>query len=183
MSTRQHWCPSAARAARFADLIHVHVPMLEGVARKLELDAAAAADLVQDTLERAWRHFDTLQDAERARPWLMRILRNTWADRVRRRRPEVPIDETHEPAVAAMAAGDELSWWQRVTLDDIRRAIAQLQEPFRSVAELGDLGGHSYREIARRLAIPNATAASRLHRAHCRIRALLQRELGAAESA
>ena len=51
------------------------------------------------------------------------------------------------------------------------------------MAELGDLDGCSYREIARRLAIPSATAATRIHRAHGRIRALLQRELCAAEAA
>jgi len=51
------------------------------------------------------------------------------------------------------------------------------------VAVLHDLHGHSYREVARRLDIPRATAATRLHRAHARIRALLQRELDEAERA
>ena len=134
-----------------------------------------AADLVQDTLERAWRHFDSLQDAERARGWLVRIMRNMWLDQLRRRRTEVPIDEVHEPTAAV---ADEPSWWERVTVEDLRQAIEQLREPYRSVAVMHDLDGHSYREIARRLDIPNATAGTRLHRAHAQLRELLRRRLG-----
>jgi RNA polymerase sigma-70 factor (ECF subfamily) len=173
--------PSGAEGtsrARFQELIAVHTPTLEVVARRLCREPAVAADLVQDTLERAWRHLDSLQDAERARGWLVRIMRNTWFDQLRRRRTEVPIDEVHEPpAVAA----DEPSWWERVTMEDLRQAIEQLKEPYRSVAVLHDLDGHSYREIASRLDIPKATAATRLHRAHTRIRELLQGKLGVGE--
>jgi RNA polymerase sigma-70 factor (ECF subfamily) len=137
-----------------------------------------AADLVQDTLERAWRHIDSLQDEGCARAWLVRIMRNTWLDHLRRRRPEVSIEETHEPSAPV---ADEPSWWEKVTPDDLRGAIEQLKEPFRSVAVLHDLDGCSYKEIAQKLDIPNATAATRLHRAHARIRELLRSKLGGEE--
>ena len=166
--------PSTARRARFLTLVCAHTSALEAAAHRLCPEPAVAADLIQDTLERAWRHLSALQDDERARPWLMRILRNTWIDQVRRRRDEVPIDDAPEPPAAA---ADEPLWWERITVEDLRRTITRLEEPYRSVAALHDLDGHSYRDIARRLAIPNATAATRLHRAHARIRALLQREL------
>jgi RNA polymerase sigma-70 factor, ECF subfamily len=88
-------------------------------------------------------------------------------------RTEVPLAEAHElPA----AAGDEPPRWTRITAADLREAIEQLAEPYRSAAALHDLGGHSYPDIARRLEIPNATAATRLHRAHRRLRTLLQRK-------
>ncbi len=150
--------------------------MHEAVARRLGREPSAAADLVQDTLERAWRRLDSLQDDERARGWRVRIRRNTWNDQRRRRRTEVPIDDVHEPVAAD---GEEPSWWERLTVDDLRQAIARLDEPYRAVAALHDLDGRSYRDIAKLLGIPNATAATRLHRAHARIRALLWRELGA----
>jgi len=172
--------PSPARAARFLALIGAHTPTLEAAARKRCHEPAIVADLVQDTLERAWRRFDSLQDEARARGWLLQILRNAWIDHVRRCRTEISIDEDHEPPVAAP---DEPSWWEQITVEDLRRAIAQLPEPFHSVAVLHDLHGHSYREVARLLDIPRATAATRLHRAHVRIRALLQRELDEAERA
>jgi RNA polymerase sigma-70 factor (ECF subfamily) len=170
--------PAAARRARFAALARAHTGTLEAVARQLCRVAATAADLVQDTLERAWRHLDALQDDERARAWLVRILRNAWLDQLRRRRAEVPLDETHE---AACAPADEPSWWEQITAEDLRRAIEQLAEPYRTVAVLHDVEGRSYREIARLLGIPNATAATQLHRAHVRLRALLRRQLGIEE--
>jgi RNA polymerase sigma-70 factor, ECF subfamily len=185
----QRMCPGppvvsiATKRARFLALVAVHTPTLEVVARRHCREPAAAADLVQDTLERAWRRIDSLH-AEETRAWLLRVMRNTWIDQLRRRRVEVPMDEAPEPrAAVGAAADDELSWRERVTLDDVRQAIEQLEEPYRSVARLHDLEGHSYRDIAQRLAIPNATAATRLHRAHSRIRALLQRKLGPAEPA
>jgi RNA polymerase sigma-70 factor (ECF subfamily) len=156
-------------------MIALHTPTLEVVARKLCREPAVAADLIQDTLERAWRHLDSLHDEACARGWLVRILRNTFLDQLRRRRPEVPIDEAHEPAAAV---ADEPSWWERVTVEDLRQAIEQLKEPYRTAAVMHDLDGHSYREIAAKLDIPSATAATRLHRAHTRIRELLRSKLG-----
>ena len=168
-----------ARRARFPALIAAHTPALEMVARRLCREPAVAADLVQDTLERAWRHLDALQDEERTRGWLVQIMRRTWIDQLRRRRKEVPIDESHE---APAPAPDEPSWWERVTVHDLRWAIEQLKEPFRSVAILHDLDGHSYREIAVRLGIPNTTAATRLHRAHAQLRGLLRCKLDLEDS-
>lgn len=166
------------RAARFHALVGAHTSELRGVARRLCREPPAAADLVQDTLERAWRHLDALHEDARARSWLVRIMRNAWLDQLRRRRAEVSFEEAPEPAAPA-AADEEPPWWARVTRDDLRRAIEQLAEPYRSAAALHDLDGHSYREVARLLGIPTATAATRIHRAHGRLRALLRRELGA----
>jgi RNA polymerase sigma-70 factor (ECF subfamily) len=167
-----------APLARFLALIAVHIPALEVAARRLSREPVAAADLVQDTLERAWRRLDTLQGDEHARGWLLRVMRNTWIDQVRRRRWEVPLDGACEPPAATI---DEPSWWEQVTPPDLREAIGQLREPYRSVAVLHDLDGHGYREIARLLEIPKATAATRLHRAHRQLRVLLQRQLAARE--
>jgi RNA polymerase sigma-70 factor (ECF subfamily) len=164
----------AAKRARFAALIGAHGPRLAAAARRFDREPAAAADLIQDTLERAWRHFDALQDDERARGWLVRIMRNAWLDQLRRRRPEVPIEDEHQPPIPA---SDEPSWWERITIEDLRAAIAELQEPYRSASALHDLEGHSYLEVARRLGIPSTTAATRIHRAHRRIRELLESRL------
>jgi|TARA_Y100000310_G_scaffold20001_2_gene19514 RNA polymerase sigma-70 factor (ECF subfamily) len=39
----------------------------------------APEDLVQDTFLRAWRFFDQLEDPEKAKPWLITILRREYA--------------------------------------------------------------------------------------------------------
>jgi RNA polymerase sigma-70 factor (ECF subfamily) len=159
------------RRVRFDALMAEHTPTLLVVARRMcREDPAAAADLVQDTLERAWRRFDSLQNDDCARPWLVKIMRHLWLDHVRRRRPEVPIEDAEETIVPV---ADEPSRWERVTIEDIRQQIELLPEPFRTVAVLHDIDGKTYREISDHLKIPYATAATRLHRAHQRIKELV----------
>jgi RNA polymerase sigma-70 factor (ECF subfamily) len=160
----------APRRARFDELVTLHTPALTMVARRCCREPFSANDLLQETLLRAWLRFDSLQDESRARAWLVQIMKNIWLDQLRRRRNEVPIDQTAEPAAPPV---DEPSRWEGVTLEDIRDAIAQLEEPFRSVAVLHDVDGLSYRDIAARLEIPYATAATRLHRAHQKIKQLV----------
>lgn len=149
--------------------------MLQAFARRLGCEPATAADLIQDTLERAWRNLDALQDDGRAGAWMTRILRNAWIDQLRRRRTEVPLEDTDEQWLAV----DEPPRWERITMAELRsvieQVIEQLDEPYRSVA-LHDLDGLSYREIARFFDIPDATAATRLHRAHAQIRTILRRQ-------
>jgi RNA polymerase sigma-70 factor (ECF subfamily) len=67
-----------------------------------------------------------------------------------------------------------------VTVDDFHRAIDQLDEPYRSVAIMHDIDQLPNAEIARRLAIPYATVATRLHRAHRQLRHLLRAVLDGA---
>jgi RNA polymerase sigma-70 factor (ECF subfamily) len=166
--------PDATRRARFDKLVVVHAATLDVVARKL-CGSGNAADLVQDAFERAWRSFDSLHDDASARAWLVRILRNAWFDQLRRRHVDVvQIDEIDEPAAAP---SDEPARWERISLNDVRDAIEQLEEPFRTVAVLHDIDGLSYSDIAMRLQIRYATAATRLHRAHARMRELLRTKL------
>lgn len=162
----------ASRRTRFDELVALHTPALTVVARRCCREPFAAKDLLQETFLRAWQRFDSLQDDNRARAWMVQIMKNLWLDQLRRHRNEVSIEDAAEPAAAA---ADEPSRWEGVTLDDIHRAIDQLEEPFRAVAVLHDIDGLSYRDIAGRLDIPYATAATRLFRARQKIK---QRVLG-----
>lgn len=162
-----------ARRQRFAELTARHRGMLLGVAlRFCSRDRAVADDLVQDTLERAWKRFDALQDEARAVPWLVTILHHCWIDVCRKtmRGRQLPMDEVPEPPIVV----EEPSPWQQVTVDDYHRAIDQLHEPYRSVAILHDIDQLSNADIARRLAIPYATVATRLHRARKQLQQLLR---------
>jgi RNA polymerase sigma-70 factor (ECF subfamily) len=63
-----------------------------------------------------------------------------------------------------------------VAAEDVRRAIDELPETFRSVVVLVLVEDLSYREAAEVLSVPIGTVMSRLHRG----RRLLQRALNAA---
>ena len=133
-------------------------------------DRAVADDLVQDAYERAWRNFDSLQDDAKVRPWLVRILHNCWIDACRKPGRDTPV--AHVPDQPATP--EEPSPWQRVTVEDFHRAIEQLAEPYRTVAILHDIEQRSNADIAHRLALPYATVATRLHRAHKQLQRLMR---------
>jgi RNA polymerase sigma-70 factor, ECF subfamily len=162
-----------ARRDRFDRLTAKHRNVLHRVAmRCCSRDRAVADDLVQDTYERAWKRFDLLQDEVRVLPWLIRILHNCWIDACRKSARSAVLSVADVPDRPYTV--DEPSPWQSVTVDDFHRAIEQLREPYRSVAILHDVDQLSNADIARRLAIPYATVASRLHRAHRRLQHLLR---------
>ena len=165
--------------ALFDGLCAKHLVALQAAARQVCRDATVASDLVQDTLERAWRKLSSLQDEAHARAWLIRIMRNAWLDQVRRRKVEVPLEQIEEPSSATV---DEPMDWETLTIEDIRAEIERLDEPFRTVAILHDVDSCSYQEIANRLAIPYATAATRLHRARKMLRTALEHRLRGARS-
>jgi RNA polymerase sigma-70 factor (ECF subfamily) len=159
------------RRERFERLTAGHRGVLLRVAlRFCSRDRAVADDLVQDVYERAWKSFESLHDDARVVPWLIRILRNCWIDACRKRVRVLPMAEVpDQPEVV-----DELSPWQQITIEEFHRAIEKLEEPYRSVAVLHDIEQLPNPEIARRLGIPYATVASRLHRAHKQLQQLLR---------
>src|SRR5204863_3608151 len=54
-------------------------------------------DMVQETLLRAWRARDTLQDPARLKPWLYRIATNACLDELTRRPRRALASDAHPP--------------------------------------------------------------------------------------
>jgi RNA polymerase sigma-70 factor (ECF subfamily) len=65
-------------------------------------------DLVQETLLRAWRAHDTLEDPARLKPWLYRIATNACLDELARRPRRVLASELRPAADPAATAADPL---------------------------------------------------------------------------
>jgi RNA polymerase sigma-70 factor (ECF subfamily) len=163
-----------------------HIHGLYRIALHLTHHRADAEDLVQDTLFRAWRSFDTFRPGTNARAWLATILRHAHFDRHRRdhhREMEVAdvedVDEwylyrrvhdtdefreTGDPAAAFFAA---------LTSDQVTAALQALGPQFREVFVLADLERFSYPEISEILGIPEGTVMSRLSRARHRLQRAL----------
>lgn len=131
-------------------------------------DQALAEDLVQETMLRAWRSLDSLRDEHSAKSWLITILRRELARHLSRQRgEEVDVDSIQLAAVAA--TGDEAD----TDRQDLRHAIAHLEDDYREPLVLQVIMGFSVAEIAQTMNLTTGAVLTRLHRARNKLRELV----------
>jgi RNA polymerase sigma-70 factor, ECF subfamily len=132
-------------------------------------DRSRAEDAVQETLLRAWRHPEVLdQSARSARGWLLTVARNVVIDdyRARKARPEVVYDRVPEGAVADRSDEVLQSWL-------VAEALGRLSQAHREVLFECYYAGRSVAQAAKVLGIPEGTVKSRLHYAMGTLRLIL----------
>jgi RNA polymerase sigma-70 factor (ECF subfamily) len=156
-------------------------PILARIAERLCATAADAADLVQDTVERAMRQ-GLSPDVHNPRAWLTTMMHNLFIDRCRaaaRVPPHEPLDEVHDNVTPLESDNDnDEPAWSRTTIDDVRAALDKIHPTSREVYILHTFERQSYEEIAARLKISRVTVGTRLTRARLRLRKVLVGRLG-----
>lgn len=143
------------------------IPRLRRYARALAGDRAAADDLVQDTLERAWAKLHLYRRGTDLRAWLFTVMHNVYVNQLRAARPSVQLDEEMPELSQPARETDALE------LRDLDLAIRRLPPEQREVLLLVVLEDMSYDEAAGSLGIPIGTVMSRLARAREKLRAML----------
>lgn len=151
-------------------------PQVLGVALRVLRDRALAEEVSQEVMVEVWRKA-TRFDPERgtASGWITTLAHRRAVDRVRSEQASRDRDDRvsrrDEPR-AFDAVADEV----QVRLDhwQVRRAMAELTERQREAIELAYFGGHTYRDVARVLDIPEGTAKSRLRDGLLRLRHALE---------
>lgn len=156
----------------FEELAVPHLEAIYRIARRLTRDAHAAEDLTQETYLKAYKSFASFEMREFGiKPWLLRILHNTFLNRLARdQRTPRPTDDSQLAGLPDRATEDfELSTALRGEhehLDqEVKRAIDALAPEFRAVLLLWATMELSYQEIAAIVGVPVGTVMSRLHRA------------------
>jgi len=149
--------------------ILTELPRLRRYARALVGDRAAADDLVQDTLERAWSRFAQWRPGSDLRAWLFSIMHNLRVDQLRRPGLNaLPMDDEELMVPTRATQSDHLE------VVDLEAALARLPEEQRAVLLLVGLEDMSYEEVAAALGIPIGTVMSRLSRGRERLRLILE---------
>ncbi len=157
---RKHEKTKEPRHCRFESMTRTHEGDLFRFAFWLCRDHSVAQDLVQETLLRAWRSFDSLRDESAARYWLITILRRENARMYERKRhPTRDIDDL-TPAEQGLLANSP-----DTDLADLRKAISKLQPNYREPLILQVFMGFSTKEIAGLMGIKQGTVLTRLYRA------------------
>lgn len=149
--------------------ILTELPRLRRYARALVGDRAAADDLVQDTLERAWSRFAQWRQGSDLRAWLFSIMHNLRVDQLRRPGLNASPMDDEELMLPTRATQSD-----RLEVVDLEMALARLPEEQRAVLLLVTLEEMSYEEVATALGIPIGTVMSRLARGRERLRLILE---------
>ena len=155
--------PDGGTVARFRAVVLPHLDAAYGYARWLTRDPTEAQDLAQEAMLRALRYFHSFR-GEEARPWLLRIVRNTWIDLRKRNGPEkLPLEvlETR----AAEGPDPEQSALASDRRRQVAAALAALPAEAREVLVLREIEDLSYKHIAAVLDLPIGTVMSRIARA------------------
>lgn len=148
----------------------------------LARDRAEAEDVVQETLSKALRAFDSFQPDTNFKAWIFCILRNTFlTSRTGIATSRTVFLEDHASAWD-MAAADPSPEEIVIRLDDLatlQAALDQLPPPLREILLLCDVEEIKYKDIAIILGVPIGTVMSRISRARHALRQLLRPQLGA----
>ncbi len=145
-----------------------HLPAMRAFALSLTRNPASADDLVQDTIVKAWTHFDTFRPGTNLRSWLLAILRNTFISALRKQRNEVRAEGVQPEAFSLPAHDGPLA------MRDFLRAFHMLSDEHREVLTLVFVLGLSYAEAADALGVLPGTVKSRVSRARHRLMAILE---------
>lgn len=150
----------------FHDQLTESLPALWRYAYALTRDRAAADDLVQDCAERALRKRYLWLPHRPLRPWLMKMLLNSFRNRYRAETAHatVPLDDA--PTLVADGASAET----RLELAQTLAAVRALPPDQRDALLIVAVGGLDYKQAAGALSIPLGTLMSRLSRARARLR-------------
>lgn len=153
------------------------------VARSILRDESAAEDAVQECYVRAFMNLDRYQPTGPFGAWLTRLAINEALMLKRRtRRMAVSFDDL-EDQLAGLPEEDIDSLSTPDSIDSasarqlLETAIDALPQAFRTVFVLRAVEQLSTTETAACLGINEATVKTRLHRAHARLRAHLERRL------
>ena len=169
---------------RFYQIVWPHMATVLRTAEFLTHSFADAEDLAQETMVKAFKAIDSLRDEQRAKGWLLAILRNARIDHARSEpKGEVSLEQL------ALDPADRVSTAQtphaapcndpEQVLDSfedrqIIEAIKQLPKEIRWTLLLVDVEGLDHSEASQVLGIPVGTIKSRLHRGRGMLRAELE---------
>ncbi|WP_298845216.1 RNA polymerase sigma factor [uncultured Roseobacter sp.] len=151
-----------------------HLNALRAFSLSLTHNRSLADDMVQDTIEKAWKNIDSFQPGTNMRAWLFTILRNTFYSNRRR-----AVREVSDPdGFMVDQLSEKPAHDGRLQMNDFRTALAQLPDEQREVLLLVGACGYSYEEAADMCGTAVGTVKSRLNRGRARLADLMDLDAG-----
>lgn len=156
--------------AEFKREMAAAIPYMRAFARSLTGDDAAADDLTQDALMKAWSARKRFRAGSNFRAWIFTIVRNHFYSDCRRSWRQVAWDQ--EQADRTLTGPSSMNGV--LELDETRRALLELPDDQREAIILVGAGGFSYEEAAEICGCAVGTVKSRVSRARSALATILE---------
>ena len=156
--------------AQFKKELVTLIPHLRAFARTLAGDPAAADDLAQDAMLKAWDARGSYQMGTNMKAWTFMILRNQFYSDKRRSWRSTQLDQ--EAAERTLIAVDDPQ--SPIALDELRMSIQKLPHEQREALILVGAGGFAYEEAAEICGCAVGTVKSRVSRARRALQGILE---------
>lgn len=173
--------------AAFSELLRRYQPHVEKMLYHLAPDWQDRADLAQEVWIRVYRNIKRLKEPVKFKGWLSRIATNLFYDELRKRKrvshplsldaPRKMDDGEMDWEIASDYPSPNDNLTTREFYDQLKLAIAELPEVFRTTIVLREIDGLAYEEIAEITNASLGTVKSRIARARARLQSELQNYL------
>jgi RNA polymerase sigma-70 factor, ECF subfamily len=163
----------AGEVSAYEQLVRRHAAMAIGAALRITRDQGLAEDAAQEAF---WKAFDALPSYKEQQSfvrWLRTITVRCAVDLVRRRRPEVAIDEKKQQKFIR----DNRSEKRYEDRSRLQHALSQLPALDREIVLALKAEGQSVAEVAEGLAMTKTGIRVRAHRALKKLRKTLMEDL------
>ena len=160
----------------FEELVKRHQELVFSLSFKLTGNRELANDVAQEAFIRAWKAIGKFRGDSTFGTWIYRITVNTaWTLRKKAKKHySLNIEDTQEPVVVDEKKDPELVAINSDLSIVLRKALNQIPLEQRIIVELKNIEGRSHKEIADYLDISVTAAKVRLHRAHQKLRNILE---------
>ena len=162
--------------AAFEQLVIRHQDLVFSLAYKLTGNREMANDVAQEAFIRAWKAIEKFRGDSTFSTWIYRITVNTaWTLRKKAKKHNtLNIDYTYEPIVIDEKKDPELVAINSDLSSVLVNSLDKIPIEQRIIVELKNIEGRSHKEIADYLDISVTAAKVRLHRAHQKLRQILE---------
>lgn len=131
----------------FNHIVHKIKDKMYRIAFRIVRNDEEAKDVVQDTLVKIWNSWDKMADVDNKEAYCMTMTRNMAIDHYRSKKMETSDIDQHFD-IQTNTADPERRFIAKDEYKTVRLFIDSLPENYRTVLELRDIDGYSYKEIS-----------------------------------
>jgi RNA polymerase sigma-70 factor (ECF subfamily) len=167
---------SVRSSIEFRKLYETVFPILFRVAYRIANSEEAAEDLCQEAFFRLYEKNMVFPNAEEAKYWLIRVVKNASLNYAKRKdRERKAYQRAFREVTHTQETGEQVLLRQETAVE-IREALNKLPENLRMVLILKEYGELNYKEIGRTLGISEGNVKVRVFRARERLAGLLSKD-------